>query len=64
MGCYEKEDDGVKKCMNMTVERTKIKGRRTTWLKTVQGDMKLKDLKEDSMNRVKWRVGIKKKLQG
>ena len=61
----KKEDDGVKKCMNMTVEGTKIKGRRTTWLKTVQGDMKLKDLKEeDSMNRVKWRAGIKKKLQG
>ena len=61
----KKEDDGVKKCMNMTVEGTKIKGRRTTWLKTVQGDMKLKDLKEeDAMNRVKWRAGIKKKLQG
>ena len=29
----------MKKCMNMTVEGTSLKGRRMTWLKTVQNDM-------------------------
>ena len=32
----KKDEEGVKKCMNMTVEGTSLKGRRTTWLKTVQ----------------------------
>ena len=57
----KKEGEGVKNCMNMTVEGTSIKGRRTTWLSTVQNDMKEKQLKEeDCMDRNKWRAGIKK----
>ena len=61
----KKDGQGVKNCMNMTVEGTSIKGRRTTWLKTVQNDMKLQQLKEeDCMNRNKWRAGIKKNCKG
>ena len=61
----KKDEEGVKKCMNMTVEGTSLKGRRTTWLKTVQNDMKVKQLnEEDCMDRNKWRAGIKKICQG
>ena len=61
----KKEGEGVKNYMNMTVEGTSIKGRRTTWLSTVQNDMKEKQLKEeDCMDRNKWRAGIKKICQG
>ena len=28
----KKDKEGVKQCMNMTVEGTSLKGRRTTWL--------------------------------
>ena len=61
----KKDEEGGKKCMNMTVEGTSLKGRRTTWLKTVQNDMKVKQLKEeDCLNRNKWRAGIKKSCKG
>ena len=31
-----KDKEGVKKCINITVEGTSLKGHRTTWLRTVQ----------------------------
>ena len=61
----KKDEEGVKKCMNMTVEGTSLKGRRTTWLKTVQNDMTAKQLKEeDCLNRNKWRAGVKISCKG
>ena len=50
----------MKKCVNMTVEETSVKGRRTTWLKTAQNNMKLKQIKEeDRGKRNKCRTDIK-----
>ena len=48
----KKDEEGVKKCMNMTVEETSLKGRRTTLLKMVQNYKYVKQLKvEDRLNR-------------
>ena len=59
----KKDEEGVKKCMNMTVEGTSLKGRRTTWLKMVQNDMKVKQLKvEDCLNRNKVKGSNQEKL--
>merc|ERR1711867_209128 len=49
----KKDEEGGKKCMNMTGEGTSLKGCRTTWLKMVQNDMKVQQLNEDCMNRKK-----------
>ena len=55
------DDDWVKKCMDLEVEGTALKGPRKTWRKTVEEDMKLKGLKvEDCAIRPKWRKGLKK----
>ena len=61
----KKDKEGVKKCMNMRVKGTSLRGRRTTCLKRAQNDMKVKQLKEeDCLNRNKWRAEIKKNCKG
>ena len=66
-GHVRRKDDEhwVKKCMDLAVEGTTLKGNRKTWRKTVDEDMKLKGLKEeDCVNRPRWRRGLKVGLQG
>ena len=61
----KKDEEGVKKCMDMTVEATSFKARRATWLTTVKNDVRVKELKEEDYgNRNKVRAEIKKKCRG
>ena len=57
------DDDWVKRCMNLTVEGTAPRGKKKTWRKTVNEDMKLKGLKvDDCMNRPRWRKGLRRTM--
>ena len=58
--CGKKDEDWVKKCLNLSVDGKVGRGRsRKTWSECVKRDMKILGLKvEDTKDRLSWRRKI------